>query len=195
MVKRTATTQPPNLTNLQAQFEKNALDKIILRPVGADEQCGVQDPRITVDKRTGTYIMAYTAYGDASVPPKVCNASACGPTWEQCQHCCNHVMTKVVTSKTPEVEGSWARVARTGDRGFDGKSTAILVRDTPPHYMYVGAGSPVKSFQSDDLLHWTDPQVVLAGQYSPPFTTFVCQKKNFACTRTIVIRCAYDAQQ
>ena len=59
LVKRSK--DPVDLSNLQSQFENNTLDKIILRPQGADEQCGVQDPRITVDKSTGVYIMAYTA--------------------------------------------------------------------------------------------------------------------------------------
>eukprot|EP01043_Picozoa_sp_COSAG02_P008899 COSAG02_NODE_293_length_25438_cov_52.630254_12_plen_175_part_00 len=54
-------TGPVDLSDLQSQFERNTIDKIILRPRGPDEQCGVQDPRITVDARTGTYIMAYTA--------------------------------------------------------------------------------------------------------------------------------------
>eukprot|EP01043_Picozoa_sp_COSAG02_P023517 COSAG02_NODE_1259_length_13568_cov_747.342267_5_plen_185_part_00 len=53
--------EPVDLSDLQSQFERNTMDKIILRPRGPDEQCGVQDPRITVDPRTRTYIMAYTA--------------------------------------------------------------------------------------------------------------------------------------
>ena len=47
------------------------------------------------------------------------------------------------------------------------------VRDTPPHYMWVGAGSPVRSFQSQDLLHWTDAEVSIAarpGMFDPHYT-------------------------
>lgn len=76
-------------------------------------------------------------------------------------------------TKTPEVESSWLRVNRTGDPGFDGKSSAILVRETPPHYMWVGAGSPVRSFQSHDLLHWTGAEVAIAarpGMFDPEYT-------------------------
>lgn len=157
LVKRSKA--PLDLANLQGQFEKNALDKIILRPKGSDEQCGVQDPRITVDRRTGTYWMAYTAYGGATA----CGPQACGPTWSQCSHCCNSVSTKVVASKTPEVESSWVRVNRTGDRDFNAKSTAILVRDTPPHYQFTGTGK-VLSWESQDLLHWTRAEVALEGR-------------------------------
>ena len=72
-------------------LEKNSLDKVILRPKGADEQCGVQDPRITVDKKSGLYIMAYTAFGDGRAHPKVCNASSCGPSWQACMKVCRFI--------------------------------------------------------------------------------------------------------
>jgi len=162
LVKRTA-KGPIDLSNLQGQFEKNSLDKIIVRPQGADEQCGVQDPRITVDRKTGRYLMAYTAFGDGTAHPNICNATACGPTWQQCSHCCKSVKTKVVMTKTPEVASSWVRVNRTGDDGFDAKSTATLVRDTPPHFQWTGTGT-VRSWQSEDLFHWTAAEVAIAGR-------------------------------
>ena len=163
LVKRTV-TGPVDLSNLQSEFEKNSLDKVILRPQGADEQCGVQDPRITVDRRTGTYLMAYTAYGDGTANPTACsNATACGPTWPHCSRCCKSTKTKVVMSKTPEVASSWVRVNRTGDVGFDAKSTATLVRDTPPHFQWTGTGS-VRSWQSNDLLHWTAAEDAIVGR-------------------------------
>ena len=34
--------EPVDLANLQAQLQKNSRERIILRPEGADEQCGVQ---------------------------------------------------------------------------------------------------------------------------------------------------------
>ena len=140
----------------------------MLRPQTVDEQCGIQDPRITGDRATGTYIMAYTAYGDTK---NACNASTHCTTWADCSHCCRTVSTKVATSKTPEVEASWVRLTRTGDKGFDAKSTAILVRDTPPHYQFTGTGT-VLSWQSDDLLHWTKPEVAIkgrAGEFDPTY--------------------------
>jgi|EP01044_Picomonas_judraskeda_P014782 hypothetical protein len=66
-------------------------------------------------------------------------------------------------SKTPEVESSWERVNRTGDPGFNAKSSAILVRDSPPHFMWTGTGT-VLSWQSDDLLHWTKSEVAIKGR-------------------------------
>ena len=105
---------------------------------GPDEQCGVQDPRITVDKQTGTYVMAYTAYGSRT---HACDHNSCGLPTSQCpqtcSYCCTDTVTKVAVSQTLE-PGSWRRLNRTGDPGFDAKSAAILIRETAPHYQYTG---------------------------------------------------------
>ena len=171
--------EPVDLESLQSQFQKNALSNIILQPDGADEQCGVQDPRITVDPKTETYIMAYTAFGSKG---KKCNATACGPTWQECSQCCNSVKTKVAFSKTPQLESSWVRQNRTGDPGFDEKSTAILVRDSPPHYQFTGTGT-ILSWQSDDLLHWTNKEVAIAGRqglFDPGYVEAGCPPQRLA---------------
>eukprot|EP01049_Picozoa_sp_SAG25_P016986 SAG25_NODE_4163_length_876_cov_0.931789_1_plen_252_part_10 len=148
LVKRSR--EPLDLANLQGQFQKNSFDRIILQPQSADEQCGVQDPRITVDRKTGIYYLAYTAYGDQQNPPRSPKV-------------CKDVKTKVAITKTPEIPGSWQRLNRTGAPGFDEKSTAILVRDKPPHFQWTGHGS-VRSWQSQDLVHWTDAQIAIAGR-------------------------------
>ncbi|CAE8588096.1 unnamed protein product [Polarella glacialis] len=137
--------EPLDLARLQQQFERNSFDKVILRPEGLEEQCGVQDPRITVDPSTKTYWLSYVAFGGSS------------------PNSCNEVKTKFATSKTPEIASSWQRVARTGDSGFDEKSTALLIRSQPPHYQFTGTGT-VRSWQSQDLLHWTQPEVLLQGR-------------------------------
>ena len=156
LVKRSR--DPVDLANLQAQFQKNSLERIILRPEGADEQCGVQDPRITVDRSTGIYYLTYCAYGDQQVPPRSPKV-------------CADVKTKVAVSKTPEDANSWQRLSRTGDPGYDEKSTAMLIRDHPPHFQWTGTGT-VRSWQSDDLLHWVEPQVAISGrqtEYDPGY--------------------------
>jgi hypothetical protein len=101
--------------------------------------------------------------GDAHPNPNICNSSSCGPTWQNCGRCCPSVSTKVVMTKTPEDESSWVRVNRTGDPGFNAKSTALLVRDHPPHYQFTGTGT-VLSWESEDLLHWTKPEVAIKGR-------------------------------
>ena len=45
LVKRSK--DPVDVNNLQKQFGRNSLARIILRPEGADEQCGVQDVRVS----------------------------------------------------------------------------------------------------------------------------------------------------
>jgi predicted GH43/DUF377 family glycosyl hydrolase len=149
MVKRSH--EPLDIVNLQAQFQMNSAARIILRPEGAEEQCGVQDPRITVDYETGLYYLTYVAYGDQRVPPRH-------------PRVCSDVKTKVAVSKSPEDARSWRRLNRTGDKGFDAKSTAMLIRDRPPHYQWTGHGGQIFSWQSADLLHWTRGEVAIAAR-------------------------------
>ena len=65
LVKRT-TTVPLDLANittiteLQRQFQPNTEQRIIKRPHGPAEQCGVQDPRIVYDPTSQYYLLAYT---------------------------------------------------------------------------------------------------------------------------------------
>ena len=92
-----------DLVQLQSQFEKATLNHVILRPQGADEQCGVQDPRIVLDAQTSTYYMTYVAYGDWSTPPVQ------PPR-------CVHTRTKIAMSRTPTIASSWTRLNRTGER-------------------------------------------------------------------------------
>jgi hypothetical protein len=101
---------PLNLYNLTAadwegQWEKNTEANIIKRPKDSAEQCGCQDPRIVFDHSSGYFVMAFTAYGNGGakvVPgaPAVCNIA----------------FTRVMRSKTPEIEASWEYipVVRTG---------------------------------------------------------------------------------
>ena len=89
---------------------------------------------------------------------------------------------QVAFSKTPQLESSWVRQNRTGDPGFDEKSTAILVRDSPPHYQFTGTGT-ILSWQSDDLLHWTNKEVAIAGRpglFDPGYVEAGCPPQRLA---------------
>lgn len=66
------------------------------------------------------------------------------------------------------------RVNRTGDPGFDQKSAAMLVRDTPPHFQFTGTGT-VLSWQSEDLLHWTKSAVMIKGRGAGYFDSGYCE--------------------
>ena len=50
-----------------------------------------------------------------------------------------------------------------GPAGFDHKSTALLLRPSPPHYAIVGTGD-VSIWESDDLLTWRAPTRLLSGR-------------------------------
>ena len=143
----TRADEPLDLSRLAAQWAPNSKDRVILRPNGTDEQCGVQDPRLAFDASTGVYYLAFTVYGDAS------GGGAC-----------RDVSTKVAVSRTPLVAESWQRLTnRSGDAGFDEKSTALLIRAQPPHYAYTGTGT-IRIWSSDDLLRWTSTGATIAGR-------------------------------
>ena len=148
----TRAAEPLDLAHLREQYAPNTLDRVILRPNGTDEQCGVQDPRLAFDGATGIYYLAFTVYGDRS-----------GGT------ACRDVSTKVAVSRTPLVAASWERLAnRSGDAGFDEKSSAMLIRSAPPHFMYTGTGT-IRIWRSDDLLHWTNTNATIAGRSGGDF--------------------------
>jgi predicted GH43/DUF377 family glycosyl hydrolase len=169
-VKRT-TVGPIDLHNistidqLQQQFQPNNEARIIKRPQGPAEQCGVQDPRIVYDPKSKYYYLAYTAYGNPY-------QKAGQPLT------CVQAFTRIIRSLTPEVEASWEPVPTLGPAvngsiwDYDAVSTAILVRPEPPHYAFVGRGVGSVSWQLRTLdnitktnpLVFEQPQPFLAGR-------------------------------
>ena len=103
-------------------------------------RCGVQDPRIVYNKATETYILAYTTFGYAQWGP--------GPL---CHGCCGGggAGLGIATSKDPSNPNGWTR------HGYNqlGKSAALLVRETGPHYAFYGIPS-INLAVSWDLIHW-----------------------------------------
>ena len=121
-----------SLDTFQNMWQKNSVERIIKRPEGAAEQCGVQDPRIVYHAASGWYYMAYTAFGDPRQPP------ASPPE-------CLIAFTRVIRSKTPDIEASWSAPNVTAGPptngsmwDYDSASVAMLMRPKPPHYMFTG---------------------------------------------------------
>jgi len=104
------------------------------------ENYGVEDPRIVRDKKTGTYYMLYSAVQDYKN----------GTIFSR---------LALATSKTPTVKDSWVRHGPLFPNGGWSKSGAMLIRDTPPHYLIYGDTSDnIQGLQvatSDNLLNWT----------------------------------------
>ena len=158
-----------NLANLssirefQAQFQPNTEARIIKRPNGTAEQCGVQDPRIVYDPATKYFFLAYTAYGNPY-------QKAGQPLT------CEQAFTRIIRSKTPETEASWEKFLTAGPTvngsiwDYDAVSTAILVRPSPPHYAFIGRGPAAVSWQLPSLdvttkpLVFENPKIFLQGR-------------------------------
>lgn len=84
-----------------------------------DESRGTEDPRIKFDSATGIYHLFYTCFGDY---PTLCHATTTNPT-------------------LPLAESRWTRLGGVFGGLRDAKSGALLIRPSPPHYLYWGAGS------------------------------------------------------
>ena len=97
---------------------------VVLAPSGSAFETDVQDPRLIIDPATKQFVMTYTSIGGASPSVK--------PPADRRQG--------IATSKTPSVRGSWTRhcdgpALCVGAEGV--KSGAMLLRTSPPHYLFL----------------------------------------------------------
>lgn len=113
------------------------------QPGNNAEACGVQDPRVVHDKRDGTYYMTYAAY--ANPLPKDPKTNPFG-IW------CGDAWVGLASTKTPDDPSSWQRHGYNCG-GACGKSAAILIRETGPHFMFWGIPT-ISVAISDDLTNW-----------------------------------------
>lgn len=98
------------------------------------EEFGTEDPRLAYDAATGLYHLFYTCYGPPG--PFLCHATTTDPT-------------------APLASSHWTRLGAVfPDLPAGTKSGALLVRESPPHYLYWGAGV-IALAVSDDLVTFT----------------------------------------
>ena len=90
---------------------------------------GTEDPRLTYDPTSGLYHLFYTCYGKgASIA--LCHSTTANPT--------------------EPYPGEWTRHGAV----TAGKSAALLIRPSPPHYLYQGDSS-IALWTSPDLYNFT----------------------------------------
>ena len=123
----------------QAELEPITDASISLRPSRAYypynasgnhvEDCGVQDPRVVYNGKTKTYWMAYTTFGFAEQGSHgPIRKDTCGGGGAGCG---------IASSKDPSNPNGWTRHGY----GQLGKSAALLVRESGPHYAFYGIPS------------------------------------------------------
>lgn len=99
-----------------------------------DETYGTEDPRLAYDAATGLYHLFYTCYGKPG--PFLCHATTRNPT--------------------APYPGNWTRLGKVWPQAPSGtKSGALLIRPSPPHYLYWGAGT-IGLATSMDLVNFTN---------------------------------------
>jgi hypothetical protein len=164
------------------KFSPLTKESIVFEPVDKpplnDDFKGTEDPRVAMDPKTGIYYMFYTCF-HKGIYPEGAGGSLC-----------------LASTKDPTKDSaSWTRHGT----AFPGnhKSGALLIRDSPPHYLISGAGE-IHIAQSDDLLKWelgplfindTAWSVILtACMCEPAPHTHLSQRANAARTHAGAIR-------
>lgn len=143
------------------KFAPLTAKSIVFEPVDKpplnDDFKGTEDPRVAMDPKTGIYYMFYVRLpvrlGFLSL--SVCSSVAPG----LCQTCFHKGTYSegaggslcLASTKDPTSSSSWTRHGT----AFPGnhKSGALLIRDSPPHYLISGAGE-IHIAKSDNLLKW-----------------------------------------
>lgn len=101
---------------------------------GQPEDYGTEDPRLTYDPASALYHLFYTCYS-STIGPRLCHATTADPT--------------------APYPGSWTRYGQVfPEFGAGTKSAALVLRESPPHYLFWGAGE-IALAVSDDLVNFT----------------------------------------
>lgn len=111
------------------KFKKVDSSSVAFGPSTDADSWGTEDPRMQYNPKDGTYYMFYTAY----------NGSA--------------IFLSLATSTNPTSSTSWKKLGAVFPTTPNSKSAALLIRDTPPHYLLWG-DSQIRITTSDDLTNW-----------------------------------------
>jgi len=104
---------------------------VVFGPSDSSDSWGTEDPRMKYNAKDGLYYMFYTAY----------NGSA--------------IMLSLATSKDPTDPKGWTKRGPLFPQSQNTKSAALLLRDTPPHYLLWG-DHDIRIAKSDDPTVWPD---------------------------------------
>jgi predicted GH43/DUF377 family glycosyl hydrolase len=120
------------------RFHNITQESVVFEPADETENYGTEDPRIVYNPKTNLYYLLYSAvqqYSNGTVISRLALA----------------------TSPTPHIKSSWKRYGPLFPQMNWSKSGAMLIRDSPPHYLFFGDSTLVPGLQiaiSDDLFHW-----------------------------------------
>ena len=134
-----------NSSDIVPRFAPVTNNSVVFGPHDHSDLLGTEDPRVAYDAASGIYYMFYTCYGDGGrgsvLPTHGGNRAGQTRTYTLC----------LATTSDP-TSNRWTRhgAAFPGEH----KSGAMLIRDSPPHYLISGAGRIMIS-KTSNLLNWT----------------------------------------
>lgn len=110
-------------------FKKVTSESKVFGPFDASDSWGTEDPRMQYNPHDGLYYMFYTAYNGSSI------------------------LLNLATSPNPTSASEWQHHGPVFPGIQNSKSGAVLIRDSPPHYLLWGDSS-IRIVQSDSLVSW-----------------------------------------
>jgi predicted GH43/DUF377 family glycosyl hydrolase len=113
------------------KFQTVTENSVVFGPFDNTDSWGTEDPRMKYNPHDQLYYMFYTAY----------NGSA--------------IFLNMATSPNPTDASRWQRHGPVFPSIQNSKSGALLIRDSPPHYLLWGDSS-IRIAQSNDLLTWPE---------------------------------------
>jgi len=105
---------------------------IVFGPADNSDAWGTEDPRIVYNPKDQLYYMFYTAYNGTSI------------------------LLNLATTPDPTSQTQWTRRGPVFPNIQGSKSGALLIRDTPPHYLFWG-DTTIKVSKSNDLKTFENP--------------------------------------
>lgn len=115
--------------NIDGKFSPITADSIVFTPSTFADSWGTEDPRMVYNQKDSFYYMMYTAYNGSSI------------------------LLSLARSKNPTDRNSWDRLGPVFPNYQNSKSGAILIRDSPPHYLFWG-DSDIRVTKSNDITKW-----------------------------------------
>lgn len=111
------------------KFQQVTSNSVNFGPYDSSDSWGTEDPRMQYNSQDQQYYMFYTAYNGSSI------------------------LLNMATSPNPTDANQWKRHGPVFPNIQNSKSGAVLIRDSPPHYLFWGDSS-IRVVKSDNLLSW-----------------------------------------
>eukprot|EP00762_Andalucia_godoyi_P001988 ANDGO_02509.mRNA.1 hypothetical protein EMIHUDRAFT_206771 len=150
-------------------FAKVSGDSVVFGPSDQSDLYGTEDPRLTYDPSSKLYYLFYTAYGVQPGDP----ATAPATSLENVQ-ASNSILLSLATTSNPTAKDSWTKHGAVFPGVQGSKSGALLIRDSPPHFLLWG-DTDIRIANSSSLTSWSDVGEILLSPRPSSFDSMLVE--------------------